>query len=151
MFTVLFFMLCSILILLGFFFVPCTTFITIACMFSVVFGIFSVFTYLKFRLFVFIFCLLILVIIVFMICMFRSKIFNKIALNSKIDSTVIDENILNICEGDEGISVSRLNPVGKVEVNNMILEGKSLGRFIDEDTKVIVIKVTSTQLIVKIK
>ncbi|MDR2520552.1 MAG: NfeD family protein [Bacteroidales bacterium OttesenSCG-928-I14] len=83
--------------------------------------------------------------------MFRSKIFNKIALNSKIDSTVIDENILNICEGDEGISVSRLNPVGKVEVNNMILEGKSLGRFIDEDTKVIVIKVTSTQLIVKIK
>jgi membrane-bound ClpP family serine protease len=81
----------------------------------------------------------------------KSKALETIALKTNIDSTVASNDSLKISEGDEGVAVSRLNPIGKVKVNDIIMEGKSLGDFIDEDAEIVVIKVTPTQLIVKTK
>jgi membrane-bound ClpP family serine protease len=81
----------------------------------------------------------------------KSKVLETIALKTDIDSTVASTDSLNISAGDEGVAISRLNPVGKVKVNDIVMEGKSLGDFIDEDAEIVVIKVTPTQLIVKIK
>jgi membrane-bound ClpP family serine protease len=81
----------------------------------------------------------------------KSKTLEVIALKTNIHSTVASGESLNISEGDEGITLSRLNPIGKVKVNNIVMEGKSWGGFIDEDAKITVIKVMPTQLIVKTK
>jgi membrane-bound ClpP family serine protease len=79
----------------------------------------------------------------------KSKALDNIALKTKIDSTVAaKESTMNISEGDKGISVSRLNPMGKVRVNNITMEAKTLGEFIDENTEITVIKISPSQLIV---
>jgi len=140
-----------LLILLEVFLIPGVTFAAIAGIFSTLGGIHYAFTYLGFEFGIIVLSLVIFIVIAFIIYMIKSKLLNKIALEAKIDSTVASENILDISEGDEGITVSRLNPIGKVEVNNIIMEGKSSSNFIDENIKIIVLKVNPTQLIVKTK
>ncbi|MDR0232532.1 MAG: NfeD family protein [Dysgonamonadaceae bacterium] len=82
----------------------------------------------------------------------KSKTINKIGLKTDIDSTVADEKLmLEIKEGDEGITVSRLNPIGKVKVNQMTVEAKTLGGFVDDNVEVVVLKVFPTQIVVKEK
>jgi len=78
----------------------------------------------------------------------KSKALDSIALKTKISSTVAEKESLDISEGDTGITVSRLNPMGKVRVNNITMEAKSLGEYIEENTSVTVIKVFPTQLLV---
>jgi membrane-bound ClpP family serine protease len=85
------------------------------------------------------------------IYLIKSKALDTIALKTNINSTVASGEPLSISEGDKGISISRLNPIGKVKVNNIVIEGKSLGDFIDENTEIEVVKVNPTQLIVKTK
>lgn len=125
--------------------------IAVTGMFFMLYGIHCAFIYLGLKYGLFVFGLSILVIVIFIIYIIRSNFLDKIALKSKIESSVIVENISDISVGDEGLTVSRLNPIGKVEVNNLIIEGKSLSKFIDEDTKIVVVKVTPVQLIVKTK
>jgi len=81
----------------------------------------------------------------------KSRALDNIALKTDINSTVASKDSLNISEGDEGVCISRLNPIGKVKVNNITMEGKALSDFVDEDTEIVVVKVSPTQLIVKIK
>ena len=85
------------------------------------------------------------------VILIKSKALDTIALKTNIQSTVASGDSLKINEGDTGISISRLNPMGKVKINNVTMEAKSLGEFIDEETEVVVVRVFSTQLIVKIK
>jgi membrane-bound ClpP family serine protease len=85
------------------------------------------------------------------IWLIKSKALETIALKTDIQSTVASGDSLKIKEGDEGIALSRLNPMGKVRVNGITMEAKSLGEFIDEETAIVVVKVYATQLTVKIK
>jgi membrane-bound ClpP family serine protease len=78
----------------------------------------------------------------------KSKALDSIALKTKISSTVAEKGTPDISEEDTGISVSRLNPMGKVRVNNITMEAKSQGEYIDENTPITVIKVFPTQLTV---
>ncbi len=57
----------------------------------------------------------------------------------------------NIHPGDVGKTITRLAPIGKAMVNDIICEAKSTGGFINENTDIEVIKVLSTQIIVKPK
>jgi len=84
------------------------------------------------------------------IYLIKSKALDVIALKTDINSTVAAKELPDISEGDKGISVSRLNPMGKVRVNNITMEAKTLGGFIDENTTVTVVKVFPNQLIVTI-
>ena len=79
----------------------------------------------------------------------KSKAIDRIALNADIDSTITSGEELKVAVGDEGIALSRLNPIGKVQVKDTIMEGKSMDNFIDERTPVVVIQVSPSQLIVK--
>jgi len=78
----------------------------------------------------------------------KSKALERIALKTDINSTVAAKELPDISEGDKGISISRLNPMGKVRVNNITMEAKTISGFIDENTTVTVVKVLPTQLIV---
>jgi len=79
----------------------------------------------------------------------RSKTWRKISLDTSIDSKVIDAGIQNIKIGDRGKSITRLAPIGKVEVNSEVVEGKSGHKFIDPETPIEVIDISGNQIIVK--
>ena len=89
--------------------------------------------------------------IVILVMSFRSKTWNRLMLNSNIEGKVETVEKDNIKAGDEGLSVTRLNPIGKVKVNNEVVEGRCPGHFVDENTPVIVQKVFKTYIIVKPK
>ncbi|GAB6394815.1 MAG: NfeD-like C-terminal, partner-binding [Bacteroidales bacterium] len=78
----------------------------------------------------------------------RSKSFNKIALHTDIDSKVTSSRDLNIHPGDEGITLSRLAPIGKASINRLTVEAKSTGDFIDENTPVVVLRVDGHNVLV---
>lgn len=82
----------------------------------------------------------------------KSKALDKtIGLKTDIDSSVASDDYLSIAVGDEGKTLSRLNPIGKVKVNGITIEAKSQDEFVDENVEIIVLKVTPMQLTVKIK
>lgn len=72
------------------------------------------------------------------------------ALNTQIDGTVegIDRSIQ---EGDTGLCLGRLAPMGKVKVGDHIVEGQSQSGYINENSEVVVIKVLKNKIIVKLK
>jgi len=80
---------------------------------------------------------------------FRSTTGKKMVLESEISGRVdqIDENTIRI--GDEGITVGRLAPTGKVRINNLTMEGKAITGFIDQQVAVRVVEVLKTQVIVE--
>ena len=64
----------------------------------------------------------------------RSGTWQKLMLNSSVEGKVEvkEDNAINV--GDEAVAITRLNPVGKASVNNIIVEARCPGQFIDENT-----------------
>ena len=93
----------------------------------------------------------ILLIFVALFITFRTNAIDNVSLKSEIDSKVDTIGDANIAVGDPGITISRLAPMGKVEVNGNILEAKSEDGFIDEQKTVEVVKILSNNIIVKLK
>lgn len=82
----------------------------------------------------------------------KSKSLEKISLNTNIDDKVDNSNLLKVAVGDVGVAISRLNPIGKVLVNDTEIEGKSYdGEFIEEETEVEVIKIETYNILVRRK
>jgi membrane-bound ClpP family serine protease len=80
----------------------------------------------------------------------RSKTWRRFMLKTNIDSKVeVGLEDQKIKPGDQGETVTRLAPIGMVRVNEITVEGKSIGGFLDPNTKVEVVKVLGTQVIVK--
>jgi membrane-bound ClpP family serine protease len=81
----------------------------------------------------------------------KSKSLRRISLTTNIDSKVDMSDLQKIKVGDVGITQSRLNPMGKVFINDLTVEAKSIdGQMIDEDTEVIVNKIDWANIIVSI-
>ncbi len=93
---------------------------------------------------------LIFAIILFIIS-FKSGTWDRLMLKSSITGQVetVEEN--SIEPGDTGITITRLNPIGKVKVKDQIIEAKCPGQFVDPNTEVIVKEVFKTYIIVKQK
>lgn len=82
----------------------------------------------------------------------RSKSLRKISLETNIESRVDNTNLSKMAAGDIGTAISRLNPIGKVQVNDIVAEGKSVdGEFIDEDTEIEIVKVETYNVLVRRK
>lgn len=79
----------------------------------------------------------------------RSNTWNKLSLHTSIDGKMVtvDENAVK--PGDQGTTVTRLNPIGKVMINDTMYEAKSGHQYIDPHTPVEVVKLNGNQLIVK--
>lgn len=50
---------------------------------------------------------------------------------------------------EEGVAVGRLAPVGKVRIGEQIVEAKSASGFVDDKTRVKVIEIHKTQIIIE--
>lgn len=80
----------------------------------------------------------------------KSRTWKKLMLNTNVDGKVETEtHVINV--GDSGVCITRLAPMGKVKVGDTVVEGQSLGGYIDERTEVEVVKVFKYKIIVKPK
>ncbi|RHO75358.1 hypothetical protein DW083_00990 [Parabacteroides sp. AF48-14] len=81
----------------------------------------------------------------------RSKSFNRVALKTDVDSKLVSSRDLGIVPGDEGITLSRLAPIGKARIKGITVEAKSMDELIDEGTPVEVMRVDGYNVLVKRK
>lgn len=79
----------------------------------------------------------------------RSRVINKMTLDATINSVVPTTVPHNIKPGDKGITLSRLNPMGRVMINGNETEGKAREAFLDENTEIEVERVENTVVIVR--
>jgi membrane-bound ClpP family serine protease len=88
---------------------------------------------------------------VFVIVMsLRARTWDRLMLKTNIRGTV-DSDLTEeqIKVGDQGKSLTRLAPMGKVIVNEFVREAKSTEGFIDEHTDIEVVSVEGTRISVK--
>ena len=79
---------------------------------------------------------------------FKGRTGKKMVLQTEITGKVNESETETVRVGDEGITVGRLAPMGKVRINNQVYEGKSQGGFVDQHVKIRVVEVLNTQIIV---
>jgi len=82
---------------------------------------------------------------------FKRKTWKHLGLKANIESRNEPFKVELIRPGDLGKTITRLAPMGKAQVNDVVCEAKSTGGFINENTEIEVIKVLNTQIIVKPK
>ncbi len=81
----------------------------------------------------------------------RAKTWQRLTLKNNIDSTSqpLPENDVKV--GDRGVAMTRLAPMGKVQVNNEVYEAKSLGDiYVDQRTEVEIVGFENFSVIVKV-
>ncbi len=79
----------------------------------------------------------------------KSRTWRKTMLESTLDGKVNTFDLSIIKPGDTGKAVTRLGPMGKVEINGVLYEAKAGDIIIDAETDITVVKVLSDKLIVK--
>ncbi|MCK5067279.1 MAG: serine protease [Bacteroidales bacterium] len=88
---------------------------------------------------------------VFVIIMsLRARTWDRLMLKTKIQGTV-DSALTEdqIKAGDRGSALTRLAPMGKVLVNELVREAKSTEGYVDEHTEIEVVSVEGTRISVK--
>lgn len=88
--------------------------------------------------------------VIILIIALRSRTWKGVMLNDKISGRVNlgpGEGIIK--PGDRGITVTRLNPMGKIKVNDVVIEAKSIVGYLNPKTEIEVIKISGFQAIVK--
>lgn len=81
----------------------------------------------------------------------RSKTWRRFMLNTNVEGSVMQNEISSISTGDEGVTISRLTPMGKAKINEIVQEVKSTGGYIDERTPIVVVRMEGPVAIVKPK
>lgn len=80
----------------------------------------------------------------------RSKALDKMTLKTDITGKVDPLEGINIQPGDTGKTMSRLAPMGKVRINNAVVEAKTNDDFIDPGEDIVVLEVYKTNVLVEV-
>lgn len=79
----------------------------------------------------------------------RAKTWQRLALNDKVDGKSQESPATAVGVGDKGVTISRLSPMGKVEIAGKLYEAKSGGEYIDQRTEVEVVGFENFTVLVK--
>lgn len=92
-----------------------------------------------------------LVLSAFVIAMsLRARTWSRLMLKTNISGTVEDTSLEELIkEGDEGTTLTRLAPMGKILVNDLVREASSTEGYIDEHSAIEVVSVEGTRISVK--
>ena len=90
-----------------------------------------------------------IVLLVSLIFSLRAKTWQRFALKQEIDSTSMPRPENEIALGAVGTTVSRLSPMGKININGKIYEAKSADVFIDQREQVEVVGFENFNVIVR--
>jgi membrane protein implicated in regulation of membrane protease activity len=85
----------------------------------------------------------------FFFWLLRARSFQRVALKTNVDSTLTSTRDLGLKPGDQGITLSRLAPIGKARFEQTIVEAKSQEDFIDEQTPVVIVRIEGYNVIVE--
>ncbi len=91
---------------------------------------------------------LVLSIIAFAISL-RSKTWERLSLKSKIDTSAGTTPQSEVSIGTKGVTISRLSPMGKIEIGGKHFEAKSFSGYIDEHIEIEVVDFENFCAIVK--
>lgn len=89
--------------------------------------------------------------VIIMYYAFRSKTWKHFGLASEINSKNVTFEPEKFKVGDTGETITRMAPVGKVMINDISCEAKTLGEYLDPHTEITIIKINNNQLIVQPK
>ncbi len=78
----------------------------------------------------------------------HSNTWKKMSLHSQIDS-VVEGVSESIKEGDQGVCLGRLAPMGNVQFGDHVVEAESQVGYLNANTKVVVVKVLKNRVVVK--
>lgn len=81
----------------------------------------------------------------------KSNTWRRAMLGSQLDGRVNIVEADTVKPGDEGIAITRLNPMGKALINEEYYEVTSKDNLISENTEIVVTKVDGNKIIVKSK
>ena len=81
----------------------------------------------------------------------RAKTWQRLALNNKVDGQSNASPEEAVVVGAHGVAISRLSPMGKVEIDGKHYEAKSGGEYIDQRTEVEVVGFENSNIIVRKK
>ncbi len=81
----------------------------------------------------------------------KSNTMDRIALKTDIEATVDQTELKQLQIGDKGKSISRLNPIGKAQFGDVVVEAKSVnGEFIDDNLSIEIVKIESYNVLVQV-
>lgn len=83
------------------------------------------------------------------IWVFRAKPWQQFALKTASQSKVNEGITDGLKEGDEGVTVSVLRPVGKAEIGDKTVEVSTLGNYVQSGTPIRIIKISSNNILVE--
>lgn len=86
---------------------------------------------------------------VLVVKLFRGKSGKKMVLHTVLSGFTNEINEEKVKIGDIGITVGRLAPMGKIKVNDEVVEVKSTGTFIDPGEKVRIIHIEKSLITVE--
>jgi membrane-bound ClpP family serine protease len=81
----------------------------------------------------------------------KSKAWQRFGLKDSLKGKTNEVDNLEIIEGDEGITISALRPMGTVMIKEKRIEAQTNGELIPTNTSVTVLKVLPNKIIVKSK
>lgn len=79
----------------------------------------------------------------------RAKTWQRFSLRQKIDSSSMPSPQTRLRVGERGVTLSRLSPMGRVEIGGELYEAKSLDAYVDPRTEVEVVGFENFSVIVK--
>lgn len=79
----------------------------------------------------------------------RAKTWQRLALNDKIEGASMGSPAQELKIGDVGVTVSRLSPMGKVNICGKVYEAKSVDTYIDQRCNVEVVDFENFNIVVK--
>ena len=81
----------------------------------------------------------------------KGRTWKRLMLNTEVGSKVDHFEKYRPKEGDVGVTVSRISPMGKARFNDDYFEVKSYAGYIDPNTEVVIKKIEHNKIIVKPK
>ncbi len=94
----------------------------------------------------------IILIVIFVVLALRSKTWKKLSLETNINSrTDLNPQEKGIAVGQEGVTITRLSPMGKAKINNVITEVSSQEGIINPESTIVVTLIDDNRIFVKTK
>lgn len=128
--------------------IPGTTFVGIIGLIALALGVYQTFVIYGTGWGIFSLLGTVLVSISLLILSLRSKTWNKAMLSTSINSK-IDQVQEKYAIGDEGITVSRLTPMGKARFGDDFIEVSTFGDFVDPEKKIRIVEIKNNKVLVE--
>ena len=83
------------------------------------------------------------------VLLFKGKSGKKMVLKTVLHGVANEINHEKVNVGDIGVTIGRLAPMGKIKVNNEVVEVRSTGTFVNPGEKVKIIQIEKSQITVE--